>query len=455
MPTEPVPVAAERGLSAEARRLSDLAWPVIIAYLGTVAMGTVDAVMAGRLGAEALASVALGNAWNTAVAIVAMAASRALDPIVAQAHGAGDRRAAGLGLSRGLVMGLVLAVPTAALLLAARPALAAMGEPERLLPGAARFCTALIPGVPAILSFLVLRQFLQGLGLMRPGTAAVLLANLANAGLNWIFMYGNLGAPRLGIVGCALSTAVSQWLMLGLLAILARDTIRAYWPGWAGAFRPGPVLRLLSIGLPLGFQFGLEVWAFLAAAFVMGRLGASALAAHAVAINLATISFMIPSGIGAAAATRVGNLRGAGLPWARSAWTAVALGAAVMTVPGVLFASVPGTLARLYTADPGVLATAAVLLPLAAAFQVFDGAQAVAFGALRGLGDVRVPSAFNAVGYWLVGLPGGAWLAFRGGMGPSGVWTGLVVGLAVVAGLLLARLAALGRRERARGDGSG
>lgn len=442
-------VRAEPLAGGEARRILRLAWPVILAYLGTVSMGTVDAMMAGRLGAAALAGVALGNTWNMAVAIVAMAASRGLDPIVAQAHGAGNRAAAGLGLSRGLVMGLLLAVPTAAMLFLAAPGLRLLGQPPELVPVAASFCRALSLGVPAILGFLMVRQFLQGLGIMRPGTVAVLLANVVNAGLNWLLMYGNLGAPRLGVVGCALSTATSQWVMLGLLVILARGTLRAYWPGWRGAFDPAALARLLGIGIPLGLQFGLEVWAFLAAGFLMGRLGPNPLAAHAVSINLASISFMVPSGIGAAAATRVGNLFGAGQPWGRAAWTAVAIGGGIMVFPALVFVTFPTRLAGLYTHDPGVLEIAVVLLPLAAAFQLFDGVQAVVFGALRGLGDVRIPALFNALGYWGVGLPLGAYLAFQAGAGPAGVWMGLVVALILVAALLVARLLLLSRQGRA------
>jgi MATE family multidrug resistance protein len=451
----PGTVVVEATALGEARRLARLAWPVVLAYLGTVSMGTVDTVMAGHLSARALAGVALGNAWTVAVAIVALSSSRALDPIVAQAHGAGDRVAAGRGLTRGLVMGWIFTVPTAAALAAAAPGLALIGQPAELVPDASLYCRVRILGLPALMTFMMMRQFLQGLGIMRPGTVAVLLANVVNAFLNWILMFGNLGAPRLGVAGCAAATAAAEWTEMLLLAWLARDRLRAYWPGWAGALDLEPLRRLFRLGIPLGFQFGLEVWAFLTAGFLMGRLGPESLAAHAVAINLSTISFMLPNGLGAAAATRVGHLEGAGLPWRRSAWVAVGLGAAVMVPSALLFAARPSLLAGLYTADPKVLAVASALLPLAAVFQLFDGVQAVSFGALRGLGDVIVPALVNAIGYWLVGLPVGAWLAFGVGLGPTGVWTGLVVGLAVVAGLLGVRLLALTRSARARTSNKG
>ena len=202
----------------------------------------------------------------------------------------------------------------------------------------------------------------------------------------------------------------------------------------------------MRLGLALGFQFGFEVWAFHAAGFMMGRLGAIPFAAHAIAINLATISFMVPSGIGAAAATRVGQLVGAGEEWKQSAWVAVGLGALVMTIPAAAFVLGARGLTRFYSVDPGVLAVAVAILPLAGAFQLFDGVQAVAFGVLRGAGDTRVPAIANVVGYWIIGLPAGCLLAFSLGWSARGVWSGLVLGLAAVAGLLLARIVVLAKR---------
>lgn len=449
-PSAPTPVPAAGGLREEAVRLFRLAGPVMIAYLGTISMGTVDMKMSGALGAEALASVALGHMWGVAVAILVWGAARALDPVVAQAHGAGDIRGAGLGLTRGLAMTAILTVPVAALYGFADRGLLALGQPAALVPTASSYCRALLPGLPAIMAFVVVRNFLQAVGVVRPATYAIVLANLMNVILNWVLMYGKLGAPALGVVGCALSTSINEWLMLGSLLLFARKTLRAYWPGWAGAFDAGPLRRLMALGFSLGFQFAFEVWAFHAAGFMMGRLGTPTFAAHAIAINLATISFMIPSGIGVACATRVGNLVGAGHDWTRSAWIGVGLGAAVMAVPAALFVLAAGPLAGFYTADPGVAAIAVVVLPLAGAFQLFDGTQAVAFGALRGAGDTHLPAAANIVGYWLLGLPAGWLLAFVWGWGARGVWMGLVVGLAVVAAILIVRLAVLARRGARR-----
>jgi len=440
------PVPPFAGRRSEAARQLRLAFPVMLAYLGTISMGTIDMKMAGVLGAGALGAVALGNVWAFSSSIVAWGAARALDPVVAQARGAGDARAAGLGLTRGLAMAAILGAPVLALYAAAGVGLRALGQPESLIPSAAAYCRALIPGLPAVLAFAIVRNFLQAVGEMRPAAYAIVLANLANVAFNWVLMYGKLGCPALGVVGSALSTSISQWLMLAALLFLSRRTLRVYWPGWAGASDPAPLKRMMRLGVTLGLQFGFEVWAFHAAGFMMGRLGAVPFAAHAIAINLATISFMVPSGIGAAAATRIGQLVGAGHRWVPSAWIAVGLGAIVMIVPAASFVLAARSLSGFYSEDGGVLAVAVAILPLAGAFQLFDGVQAVAFGVLRGAGDTRVPAVANIVGYWVIGLPAGALLAFGFGWGPTGVWSGLVIGLAAVAALLLVRLALLARR---------
>jgi MATE family multidrug resistance protein len=438
------------GVRTELKRLFGLAWPVSVAYIGSVSLSTVDTVMAGRLGAETMAAVALGALWHVAVSIVAFGAARALDPVVAQAFGAGDRRGVGLGLSRGLAMGALLAVPIAGLLALAGPGLRLLGQPDALTVEAGHYALARIAGVPALMGFVVVRQFLAALGRMREATVAVIGANLVNVFLNWVLMYGNLGAPRLGAVGCALASAIGEWCMLAAIVRLALPVLRDHWPGAAGMFELRPLGRILAIGLPLGLTFALEVWAFHAAGLMMGRFGARAIAAHAVAMNLATLSFMLPNGLAAATATRVGNLVGARLPWTRTAWVAVAAGASMMALPAAIFVALPAGLAGLYTRDPEVVAIAAVLLPLAGAFQLFDGTQVVCFGALRGAGDVHLPAIANVVGYWALGLPVGAWLAFRAGAGPAGVWLGLVLSLAVVAAILLLRLAAVARRGASR-----
>ena len=439
---------ADGSRRAEAARIARLAAPVVVAYLGTVAMGVVDTIMVGRLGAGALAAVALANTWTFGLVIVALGAARALDPIVAQAHGRGDRRTVGLGFSLGLAMGMLLAPPVMVALAFAAPALSLLGQPQELLQPAGAYCRALIWGVPGLLGFAVCRQYMQALGRMRPGTGAVILANFVNAGRNWGLIVGELGAPALGALGSGYATAVSQWFMFGAMLWLGRDAVRGHWLGWRERLTWRSLGRVLGMGSSLGFQTGLEVWAFHAAGLMIGSLGAVPLAAHAIAMSLATLSFMVPAGLSAAAATRVGHLVGAGFAWARTARIAVGLGVGVMVLPALAFVLAPRLLVGVYTSDAGVVALAATLLPLAGAYQLFDGTQVVAFGVLRGAGDVHVPSAANMIGYWLVGLPVGWLLGFRLDLGAPGVWVGLVLSLAVIAVLLLARIGWVLRRAR-------
>jgi MATE family multidrug resistance protein len=251
------------------------------------------------------------------------------------------------------------------------------------------------------------------------------------------------GAPRLGVVGSAWSTTICRWAMALGVAALGWPALSASWRRHTpGVLALKPYLRLLGLGAPIGVQIGLEMWVFTTAAMIIGSMGTLPMSAHQIAINLASTSFMVPLGIGAAAATRVGNAIGRGDAAAarRAAGVAVALGALVMTVSAVAFWTVPLALARIYTNQLVVAEVAAQLLPIAAFFQIFDGVQAVGCGVLRGIADLRIAALINFVGYWLLGLPVGIWLGFSRGLGPRGVWWGLTLGLAVVAVLVVARI---------------
>lgn len=436
-------VDVEPTLAGEARRLVRLAWPVSLGMLAMMGMGVVDTVLVGRLGGEAMAVVAVSMTWFFGVAILAIGAVRAVDPLVSQAYGAGDRAAAGRVLVQGAGMSALLLPVTFALLLLAEPGLRLMGQPPEILDAAGAYCRVLMLAAPGMVAFSLLRQVLQGMGEVRPATVVMIVANVLNAALVWLFLF----VLETGPLGCAVATSLAQWFLFAGLAWLSRGTLREIRPpeGWL-AVRWEPVARLATLGIPLGFQMGMEVWGFSAAGMMIGRFGATPLAAHAVVMNLATISFMVPMGISAAAGTRVGNLVGAGLPWTRAGWLGIGLGAGVMIVSGAAFTLFPGALVRLYTPEAEVVALAATLLPLAGTFQLFDGTQVVAFGVLRGAGDVRLPTLANVVGYWILGLPLGAWLAFGAGWGPRGVWVGLVLALAVVATLLTLRVAQIARR---------
>jgi len=269
-----------------------------------------------------------------------------------------------------------------------------------------------------------------------------------NAGLNWILVFGHLGAPALGIAGSGCSTAVIQWLMfsgLTLYAIAAPSLAR---------YRLRPSLRsreeikhILRLGLPIGGILGLEIGVFSATGILMGLLGADALGAHQLVMNCISVIFMVPLGIAQAATVRVAVALGSGMPHAarRASIVAIALGIAYMAIMAVVLVAVPHTIAGIYVdidapANHGLVGIALYLLAIAALFQIFDGMQAIAAGALRGYRDTTVPLLLAVIGYWGIGFAGGWLLAFPVGYGPIGLWSGLAVGLAAVAGMLTMRL---------------
>lgn len=434
----------------ELRRLARLAVPVVAGMLAFMTLGVVDTIMLGRVSAEALGVSALAHLWGFSSIVVARGAMHGLDPAVAQAHGAGDRAGVARALGTGLTFAALLAVPVTAAHLVGEAGLRLLGQPEELVGEAGRFVRVLGVGVLPTLLFGAVRHTLVGIGDVRPATVAAILVNLLNVALNTLFIYGWGPVPAMGAVGCAWSTVLCEVTLLGLVLWLGAPSLSSLTRWREGLVDRVNLWRVAGLGLPVGFQQALELWAFNLAMVMMGWLGPLQVAAHAVAINLASLAFMVPFGIAAAASTRVGNLLGAGLPWTRAAWLAVAAGAAVMGLSATLFALTPELLAGAYTRDPEVLALAASLLPIAACFQLVDGTQTVAFGALRGAGDVRVPTLANVAGYYVVGLPLGYALAFWFGWGPHGVWAGLAVALAVVAGLLLLRLRVTARRGGVR-----
>jgi MATE family multidrug resistance protein len=431
-------------LRAELSAAARLAAPVALVQLGVMLMGVVDTMMLGHLSANALAAGALGHIVTICVLMVGYGILSALDPLVSQAHGAGDGQAVGSHLQRGLVMALALTVPFAAAFWDVRGLLLLLGQPAAVVPDAAAYARAIVGGILPYLLFVVLRQTLQAMSVVRPAMIAMVVGNLGNLIGNYALIFGHFGLPALGVAGAAWSTSFNRWLMFGYLLLASRRTLAPYWRGFtaeSAAWRK--YLLMLRIGLPIAVHNAVELLIFVLAALLIGRMGVAALAGHQIAINLASLSFMVPLGISGAAATRVGNAIGGGdMPGARRAAVAcLVLGAAVMLLFAVLFAALPEPLARLYTRDRAVIAVVAVLLPIAAMFQVFDGLQVVGAGVLRGAADTTFPAAMAFIGYWVLGLPAGWVLAYHAGLGPRGLWWGFTVGIAAVALLLVARIA--------------
>ena len=444
------PQAAVLPTRPEFRALISLSLPVVAVQLGMMSMGVVDTIMVGRLSAEALAAVALGNLHFWTAAVLGMGTLMVLDPVVAQAVGAKDEPAIARGLQRGLLLAALVTVPVVAILLLVRPFLVVTGQPADVIPLASTYVYVIVPGVLPFFIFIVFRQTLQALARIAPIVRVIVIANLLNFVLNWVLIYGHLGAPALGVAGSALATTISRFALAGLLLLAGwRELGPRLRPWRADTGDRGALGRMLRLGMPMGGQMFLEYGIFALVGALMGRIGTLAVAGHQIALNLAAIVFMVPQGIGAAAAVLVGQAIGAeDLPRARRAGRgALLLGGGFMVLSAAGFMLFPGALARLYTVDPGVITVATALIVLGGVFAVFDGLQAVSIGILRGIGDTRAPVVISMIAYWLVGMPVSLLLGFTFHLGPSGLWWGLVVGLGVTALVLMLRVR--GRLRRA------
>ena len=440
--TEVEEIQAGRTLAAEVGPMARLAGPVVLAELGWMAMGLVDVAMVGRLGAEAIGAVGLGNHLFMGVTILGIGMLLGLDTVVSQAFGAKHPEVCHRALTHGSLLALLLAPPLMGAIWAGSHQLGGWGIDARVAARTIPYVDVVIWSVPPLLLGTASRRYLQGMNLVRPAMVSLLAANAVNLAGNWMLVYGHLGAPRLGVVGSGWATLLARWVMAAIVmgAALRRDRREATGrrPG-SGRFDGALLGRLLALGGPAACQLGIEVGAFATASVLAGRLGAAALAAHEVALNVCSLAFMVPLGISSAGAVRVGQALGRGDPRAagRAGWVALALGASFMAVSSSAFLLIPRAIFGTFTGEPAVLALGVPLLLIAAIFQLFDGVQVVAGGLLRGAGDTRTPMLANAVAYWVLGLPIAAGLAFWGDLGVIGLWIGLCTGLIVVSSLLL------------------
>jgi MATE family multidrug resistance protein len=417
---------------------------VALSEMGWMAQGIVDTIMVGRLGPAAIGAVALGNAVCYTPSLFGVGIMLGLDTLVAQAYGRADHEECHRWLAQSVYIAII-ATPVLMMFIA----LASFGfphfgiAPELALP-AGSYLRLLNWGTLPLLLYSATRRYLQGVGQVRVITFTYVLANLVNWFGNWVLIYGKLGMPALGVNGSAISTVASRILMaLVLLAFAWRYERRRGHPlfrHWA-APQIARLRQLTRLGLPAAGQILLEVSAWNLATFAAGYLSPVALATHQIVLNYASITYMVPLGISAAAAVSVGHAVGAGdaARARRAGWLALALGTGFMLLAAVVLFAAPGPLIRLYTSDPRVLGVGRSLLMIVAAFEIFDGIQTVATGALRGLGETRVPMLANLVGYWVMGLPLGFLLCFVLRRGIYGLWMGLTLALIVIAFTLLIR----------------
>ena len=449
----------------ELRALVRLSLPISGAQLGLVAMGLVDTAIIGHVSVADLAAVAIGRSIMFGICSVGMGLGAAIDPLAAQAIGAGKPERAFQALRAGLLASALVTIPTIVLAFVATLGLVPLGVDPAIVPRVHAFLLGNAPSVLGFLAFLVGKSFLQAHGATRPALVASLVANIVNAVVCSVLVRGDdalravglpgIGLPSLGALGAGIASSIGS-LILAAIVLQAARTFRPVVvtptvelpPDAAvrGEGDPVSLMKVLRLGLPVGLQFLAEIGVFSLVALLAGRLGTSVLSAHQIAIGLASFTFMGALGVGGATAVRVGHAVGAGRSPRRSGLVGLGLGAAVMSVGALTFAVIPRPLIAVFTADPEVIEVGAGLLKIAALFALFDGIQAVASGALRGAGDVRFPFLANVGAHWLIGLPIALGLGFGLGWGAPGLWWGLTAGLVSVALLLSARFVHLVRR---------
>jgi MATE family multidrug resistance protein len=423
-----------------------LAYPVVLSQLGHILVSVCDSVMVGQTGKLPLAAVSVGVSTTTVLLVLGLGISMGAVPRVAAANGRGDNAALGhllvgtiwLNTLVGVLLaGLSQLLPLVMPHLHQAPEVVALATPWVRVVG-----LSLLP----LMVFQGFREWAEGLGLTSQAMRLSILGNVLNALLCYAFIFGHFGSPAMGLMGAAWATLISRVVMAAMMAlfVLRAKQLRTRRPAEAGTWlRPGlaELRGQLALGLPIGVQMMFEVGAFAASALMMGWLGVATQAAHQIAINVASVTYMSASGIAAAATIRVGNLRGSGdLAGARQAgFAAYWLAFGFMGTMGLLLIICRHFIPTYYNTDPAVVAQAATLLTIAAAFQVSDGLQVVGLGALRGLEDVKVPSVVALLAYWAIALPLGYGLGFGLKMGAPGVWVGLLTGLTIVAAVLLHR----------------
>jgi MATE family multidrug resistance protein len=441
----------------ELREMTRLAAPIVLTQLAWVAMMTTDIAMIGRLGADALAGASLSLMVFFLGYVFCFGVVTATAGLAAQAYGARRPRQVRRVVRQGLWVTLVLTLPMVAVFAFTETILDALGQPAETLPPAGRYMSALMWALPPAIAFAVLRNFVSALS--RPMVALwVMLTGVPlNALLDYALIFGNLGMPQMELVGAGIATAaVNAAMFVALLAIAATRKPFARYAILARFWRPDwrQFRRIFRIGLPIAGTMLLEGGFFIGAVFLAGQFGAAVIAAHMIAMQLPHITFMAPMGLAQAATVRVGQAAGRGDAEGayRAAWIAIAVTLAFMTAMSVIVLQIPQLFASAFLdhARPdsaAVLALAATFLFYAALFQIVDGVQAVAAGALRGVNDTAVPMMLAAVSYWAVGLACSLSLAFLVGMEGSGLWLGFVCALTCAAALLTGRLRRLARRR--------
>ena len=426
----------------ELRALWKLALPTVLSQFGQMLYGIVDTMMLGRVGVAPMAAAALGSAFAWVFMMIATGIVLGMDPLVSQAHGAGNSREVAVTLQRAIVIAAVACIPVLFAHLYATEMLCFLGQDPELARLAGQYLRAQAWSVPIFPLIMALRSYLLGRAIVKPFMWITVIANLWNVLFDWLFIFGHWGIPALGLVGAGIATGLTRSVVLlaTIGVIVFGKLYEGAWQPWSrDSLSPSGLWRIVKLGLPIGAQLGLEVNCFTLAALMAGRFGEGALSAHDICINIASLSFMLPLGVSLTAAARVGNLLGEGRQ-ARlrsSGMLAIALGTSVMLVNALLILGLRQLIPRAFIQDLAVVELAAAVMPIVATLAIADGAQVVSAGVLRGLGRTRAPAVIHFIGYYLIALPLGYLLAFHVGLGVRGLWWGLTFGLLSIAALLL------------------
>lgn len=422
----------------------NLAIPVIIGQIGHVAMGVVDSMMIGKLGAAPLAAAALANGLFFLILVLGMGVSFAISPLVAISVGANKVSESGLIFRQAMIVNMVMGIILCLATFFGSEIIYLLNDDPEISVLAVSYTKLLGYSIIPIMFFQTYKQFIEGLSIMRPAMVVTLVANIINFFANWVFIFGNLGMPALGLDGAGWATFASRVFMA--ISLMLFVSYSGYFNKYnitlkIKEFDFPLIKKIIKLGLPSGFQYFFEVGAFVAAAVMVGWIGTNELAAHQIAINISSITYITALGISVASSIRVGN--GVGkkdiIETRNAGFSALLLTVLMMACFGIIFILFRFYLPLFYINDDTVISIASILLLIAAFFQISDGVQAVGLGILRGLTDVKIPTAITFTAYWIIGLPVGYLLGFYTELGVIGVWIGLFLGLFVSAVLLSIR----------------
>ncbi len=436
----------------EIKSIIHLALPALVGQLGQMMLGVTDSIMVGKVGASSLAAASLALGLFILVLIFGIGVSMAITPLVAMSVGSNKFTQIGNIFKQGFLVNNTLGIALTLLTVTGADMISWLGQPEEIVKLAASYLKIMGLSIIPIMIFQTYKQTIEGLEVMRPAMLITLLANLVNIFGNWILIYGNLGFPALGLAGAGWATLITRCLMaLSIILYVSAQqrfqvqgiNLKDFGVDWS------IIKKILKLGVSSGVQYFFEVGAFSGSVIIIGWIGTADLAAHQIAINLASISYMFALSISAAAVIRVGTAVGRrDIMATRSAgFNAMLLSATVMGVFGIIFVILRSFLPRLYIDNPQVISVASTLLIIAALFQMFDGIQAVGIGILRGIADTKIPMFITFIAYWVVGLPGGYLLGIIFKMGVEGVWIALLCSLLVSASMLSRRFHKRSRQE--------